>query len=44
MKKYLHDPEVEKEVDKIFSVSEIVYPEEDSEYYNCISYLRLAEK
>ena len=44
MKKYLYDPEVAREVEKVFSLSEIVFPEEDGEYYNCLSYLRLAEK
>lgn len=44
MKKYLHDPEVEKEVDKVFNTSEIIYPDQDFEFYNCISFLRLAEK
>lgn len=42
--KYIKDPEVAKKVDSIFSISDIVYPKEDGEYYNCLSYLRLAEK
>lgn len=42
-KKYIKDPEVAKKVDSIFSISDIVYPEQDGEYYNCLSYLRLAE-
>lgn len=43
MKKYINDPEVAKEIEKVFSISEIIFPEEDGEYYNCLSYLRLTE-
>ena len=43
-KKYIKDPEVAKEVNNIFNIDDIVYPEEDGEYYNCLSYLRLTEK
>lgn len=42
--KYIKDPEVAKKVDNIFSISDIVYPEQDGEYYNCLSYLRVTER
>ena len=43
-KKYIKDPEVAKQINEIFNIDDIVYPEEDGEYYNCLSYLRLTEK
>ena len=43
-KKYINDPEVEKEIEIHFSKNFLHIPEFDSEYWNCVSYLRIAEK
>lgn len=43
-KKYIEDPDVIKEIEKHFPVSFIHFPDTDGEYFNVVSYLRLAEK
>ena len=43
-KKYLDDPKFVKEVEKHFPVTFLAIPEYDGEFYNVVSYLRIAEK
>lgn len=43
-KKYIDDPDMQKEIEKHFPVDFLKFPSVDSEYFNAYSYLRIVQK
>jgi hypothetical protein len=43
-KRLIDDPDVIQEIEKHFPISFLHFPKDDCEYYNCVSYLKIAEQ